>query len=112
MDPDTERRTQRSPELQQSLKLLLSAIAQRSGVELLVLSTEDGALVAANPAGTDPERLRARVPASETAVLPLDAFRHDDQPLYLWARGQRGAARVAVSEAEQGLRRILNSHFF
>lgn len=111
MDAQNERRNQRSAELQTALSRWLNSVAQRSGAELVVLSNEEGQPLAANPAGTDPERLKARVPASETAVLPVEVFRHENRPLYLWARGSRGSARLAVSEAEKGLQRILAENF-
>ena len=99
-----ERRTQRSPDLENALALWFRSVAQRCGTDVVALSTATGTSVASI-------EHEGRRPSAETALIPVMKFSLHNQPLFLWARGARGTARAAITEAEAGLHRILDGHF-
>ena len=116
MQPKKDRRTRRATHTQRALEYLLEAVTEKFRLLGIVLSDQDGLLVAGSSPLVDAEEM--------AAVAPLVAREKKDRPLFGWplqawevrtpygnlalcAIGERGAATAASLHAARRIRAIL-----
>ena len=111
-----DRRTRRTSNFTNAVRLLLESIARRFGLRSLVLGDSEGLLVAAFSSSEDPEELAACAPLvarnkirAEYSGMPLTVWpvKTGSGPLTFCAIGDHRTVAAATLMANRGVRRIL-----
>jgi hypothetical protein len=111
-----DRRERRSANIVTALKFLLDSVAERFGLLSLVLTDDEGLLVAGSSPLVDPEELAAHAPLVARNVIqpevegwPLSVWPVEtgSGPLTFCAIGEDRIIGAATLMANRGIRRIL-----